>query len=437
MNRFDIQITNKNFVSNVGLVYIATFLNSRQLFAPIETASKIKRGGDTISDYDIVKTYLALICLGKTNFDDVEQYRNDKYFRKTLKLRVVPSAPTLRQRLETWDEEMCNAIRRVNIDILKSFFKDESVIINDTVYTLLESDVTPMDNSKTKKEGVSRTYKSFFGFAPMMSYAGKSGFMINNELRYGAAHSNCEGTDKYLAETISLTKHLSKHPIFTIMDSGNDDKKLIAEFYKSNTEFIVKRNLRRESRTKYVEFALANHELTICDEEKGVKTYYVRWTHKVESLEVPIAVVVREFIMEYKTKQPYLIPNYEVDVYWSSLNMSAYAVEQQYHKHGTSEQYHSEFKSDLDMERLPSGDFSSNYATMLIGMVSFNLLRITGKKLLRTGYVPGERRGQRLRIKTVIQNVMYMAGQLVEHARKKVIQIFGGYAWTNAFVRLE
>ncbi len=437
MNGFEIQITKKNFVGNVGLAYIATFINARQLFAPIDAASKINRGGNTFSCYDIVKTILALLCLGKTNFDDVEQFRNDKYFKKTLKMRSIPSAPTIRQRLETWDEDMFKAIRQVNIALLRPFFGDESVKIIDKIFTLLESDVTPMDNSKTNKEGIARTYKDFYGFAPMMSYAGTSGFMVNNELRNGDAHSNCEGTVKYFAETIALTNQLSNHPLFAIMDSGNDDKKLIFEFINSHVEFIVKRNLRRESKTKYIEYALANHEHTTCDEKKGVKIYYARWTRKVEGREVPIAVVVREITMDKKTKQPCLMPLYDVDVYWNSLNMPAEAVEQQYHKHGTSEQYHSEFKSDLDMERLPSGKFSSNYAMMLLGMVSFNLLRLTGKQLLKTGYVPGAKRGHRLRIKTVIQNIMYMAGQFVEHARSTVVQIFCGNAWTNAFVRLE
>ena len=78
---------------------------------------------------------------------------------------------------------MQDAIRRVNIEIFKPFFVNEAVPINDKLYTVLESDITPLDNSKTNKEGIGRTYKNFFGYAPMMSYAGKSGFMVNNELR--------------------------------------------------------------------------------------------------------------------------------------------------------------------------------------------------------------------------------------------------------------
>lgn len=44
-------------------------------------------------------------------------------------------------------------------------------------------DETPMDNSKSKKEGVSRTYKGFDGYEPMMVYIGTEGYAINFELR--------------------------------------------------------------------------------------------------------------------------------------------------------------------------------------------------------------------------------------------------------------
>jgi hypothetical protein len=124
-----------------------------------------------------------------------------------------------------------------------------------------------------------------------------------------------------------------------------------------------------------------------------------------------------------------------VDVYWNSLDLKATEVEELYHKHGTSEQYHSEFKSDMDMERLPSGKFSSNYGYMLFGMLAFNLLRITGKALLETGQVPGKR-GNRLRLRTVIQNIMYMAGQYVEHAHEQVLKVYKEYLWTESFIMI-
>ena len=39
-------------------------------------------------------------------------------------------------------------------------------------YVPVDIDVTPFDNSKTKKQGVSRTYNGCDGYAPIMAYIG-------------------------------------------------------------------------------------------------------------------------------------------------------------------------------------------------------------------------------------------------------------------------
>jgi hypothetical protein len=434
MSDIIIKLSDKNFVNHAGLPFISNLLNDSKIFSRINIVSKYKKNTGLIPDYDIVKTCIALICLGKTNFDDVEQYRNDRYFKKVLKLKAVASAPTIRQRLETYGEGMWSALRQISIELIKGLFSDETTEVCGKHYIIIESDVTPFDNSDSKKEGVAKTYKNFFGYAPMMSYAGASGFMLNNELRNGDAHSNCDGTAQYFTETIELARQLGSYPLLAIMDSGNDDSKLVSQFIAQSTEFIIKRNLRREPIEKYIDFAVDKYEKKITNEKTGSTTYYVRWERQVADRSIPIAVVVTEITMDKKTHQPCLMPQYDVEVYWNSLNLDADIVEKQYHKHGTSEQYHSEFKSDLDLERLPSGKFSSNYTIMLLGMISFNLLRIAGKQLLRTGLVPGARRGKRLRLRTVMQNVMYMAGQYVEHARQRVLSIFRGNPWTPSFV---
>lgn len=52
-------------------------------------------------------------------------------------------------------------------------------------YVPMDMDVTPFDNSKTKKQGVSRTYKGYDGYAPIMAYIGTEGYLVNCELREG------------------------------------------------------------------------------------------------------------------------------------------------------------------------------------------------------------------------------------------------------------
>lgn len=437
MNDIIIRQSDKNYVNQVGLTFISNYLNDSKVFNKINIVSKIKKNSGSISDYDIVKTCIALLCFGKTSYDDVEQYRKDRYFKKALKLKVVPSAPTICQRLETYGEEMWLTLRQISIELVKASFSNETIEVGGKQYILIESDVTPLDNSDSKKEGVARTYKNFFGYAPMMSYAGTSGFMLNNELRNGDAHSNCAGTAQYFTETIELAKQLGSYPLLAIMDSGNDDSKLVLQFISQGTEFIIKRNFRREPQEEYINYAKDNYETKINHKKAGITIYYARWERRVGGRSIPIAVVVTEKTKDKKTNQLCLVPLYDIEVYWNSLNLDADIVEEQYHQHGTSEQYHSEFKSDLDLERLPSGKFSSNYTIMLLGMILFNLLRVTGKQLLQTGMVPGARRGKRLRLRTVMQNIMYMAGQYIEHARVSILSIFRGNPWTPSFVLLK
>jgi len=434
MANFFVETTNKVLVNHSGLVLIAKYLNDVRFFSRINKISKIKKNSGVISDYDIIKTCIALISLGKTDFEDVELYRNDKFFKKVLNLHTVPSSATIRQRLESYGSEMWTVLRETNAEWLQKHIIDETIEVNKTSYIILESDVTPMDNSGSKKEGVSKTYKLFDGYAPMMSYLGRSGFMINNELREGSCHSNCEGTDKYFEETIGLAKQLGSYPLLAIMDSGNDDSKLVLHFKKLGAEFIIKRNLRREPIDKYIDYAIANGSKKENKKFKDSTIYYSNWEREVEGKKIPIAVVATEYKKDRKGSD-YLMPQYDVAVYWNSLNLTAEEVEELYHQHGTSEQYHSEFKSDLDMERLPSGKFESNYGFMLLGMLAFNLLRFLGKELLATGLVPGKR-GLRLRIRTVLQNIMYMACQYVAKARKNSIRVFEEYLWTPSFVGL-
>ncbi|MBT9260199.1 MAG: IS1380 family transposase, partial [Clostridiales bacterium] len=54
-----------------------------------------------------------------------------------------------------------------------------------------------------------------------------------------------------------------------------------------------------------------------------------------------------------------LVPDIEVNAYWTSLEGDPWRVVELYRGHATSEQFHSEIKTDLDLERLPSGKFQT------------------------------------------------------------------------------
>ena len=59
-----------------------------------------------------------------------------------------------------------------------------------------------------------------------------------------------------------------------------------------------------------------------------------------------------------KHGQSLLVPEIEIEGWWTSLDLPEEEVIHRYADHGTSEQFHSELKTDLDIERLPSGKFN-------------------------------------------------------------------------------
>lgn len=111
----------------------------------------------------------------------------------------------------------------------------------------VDIDVTPMDNSKSNKEGVARTYKGFDGYAPMMAYIGTEGYAVNFELREGKQHCQNE-TVEFLQETIQLCKQITDKPLLIRLDSGNDSIDNVSVLMDAGCFFIIKRNLRRESK---------------------------------------------------------------------------------------------------------------------------------------------------------------------------------------------
>ena len=51
----------------------------------------------------------------------------------------------------------------------------------------------------------------------------------------------------------------------------------------------------------------------------------------------------------------------------------------------TCEQFHSEIKSDIGLERFPSGNFGTNAAILKMAVIAYNILRIVGLVVSHAG----------------------------------------------------
>ncbi len=122
-----------------------------------------------------------------------------------------------------------------------------------------------------------------------------------------------------------------------------------------------------------------------------------------------------------------LLPEISVEGWWTTLDESVYddATIIALHKdHATSEQFHSAFKTDLDLERLPSGKFDTNDLIMTLAAMSYNMLRWIGLIGLTGEISPVRHPAKRRRLKTVIQELMIRAARLIATGQCRKLRFF-------------
>ena len=331
-------------------------------------------------------------------------------------------------------DSLRETILNENIELLISNKIQPTALPNG--FVPVDIDVTPMENSKSKKEGVSRTYKGFDGYAPMMAYIGTEGYAINFELREGKQHCQ-NGTVEFLQETIRLCKKLTDQPLLVRLDSGNDSIDNVAVLIDAGCYFIIKRNLRRESKDGW--FDMAKQYCKNITTPRDGKTVYVGSDWKV--------VCSKQFEKEFTLRAGYeitertvdkygqilLIPEIEVETWWTNLGATDEEIIQLYHAHGECEQFHSEIKTDMDLERLPSGKFATNALVLELGLIAYNILRMIGQGTIG-GRAPRQKRNvKRRRLHTVISNLIMMASHVTTHARQLVMGLGKSNVWRHLF----
>ncbi len=440
MSEFDIEFIDEVISSNAGLVLIGNVLSSEEFKQKIELIIDDK--DNYYPDYNILKSYLGLLSLGKSSFESIDDYRDDSFFKQSLDLPDIPSKETLRQRIELLSNEKVDlAIKEFNVLLIKKYAVLQTCL--DTDFIPIDFDVSPFDNSGSKKEGVSYTYKNHDGYAPMFSYIGGTGFMLNNELRSGSSHSNCAGTAEYIRTTLAFAKSLTNKPLLARFDSGNDSVEnifVIEEF--KNINYLIKGNMRRTAEEEFIKIAKAEGA-KIERPRPGKKVYYnssiVTLTQKDEHGEIQTVKSRRVVRLTERTiaknGQVLLFVEPEVE-FWNTdlFNLSEKEVINLYADHGTSEQFHSEIKSDMDLERFPSGKFKTNSLILTLGMLMFNILRSIGQETLASGSLKRKRVVMRIRLRKVIQNIMYMACQFMIRNKRKLIKIASYNPYGKAFM---
>ena len=296
-----------------------------------------------------------------------------------------------------------------------------------------DTDPTILDNSDTKKEGVAKAYNGVEGYAPVCSFL-EGGIIVGAMLSPGNQHPLHQGALDYHEGVRQRVRKATKAHLLWVDDAAFDDAKLMLARQKARDGFITRHNLRKEAPDILIE--LAKQEGRAHSPRPGKVIFTGSTTREREGFgRVRLVYEVTE--RTSKKGQVLLLPEYKVFSVWTNLEKVCDAdVLRLYRDRGTCEQYFAELKSELDLERLPSGKYAVNELYFQLGVLVNNMLRVIGEALLNTGII-GLKKATRRRLRTVMQGIMYLCGRLVHHARRVVVRVISNGGFGEAFLGLH
>ena len=374
-----VEESSQNVNSNAGIFLAKQILDAIPSFGKFDSCQPSLKSVacQTYSNSSIAKAEVALMTLGKTSFCDIAAHRKDDLFADAVG-GAVPTEPTFRQRLGYLAilPEARQWVDDANVELL-SKVKDFGLVKTAGGERLpVDIDVSVMVNDDCRKEGVGFTYHRIDGFAPIFATVGRLGYQLANKLRPGNQHSQKE-FPAFFRRCIGLARRIHGGKILVRLDSAHDaddtlstgfdlDDEIRREVEGSGLDFITKRNAQR-------------------DDE--------------------------------------LLPRYSAATWWTNLAEDADTVIRLYHDHATCEQFHSELKTDMNVERLPSGDYKTNSLILSLSTLAFNVLRRIGQTAREVETEGGAKRPERIRLRTVILNLMYVAAIDGSHGGRKYLRL--------------
>ena len=437
MSKTQYTLTSENISSNGGFSLVSRLLAFNRSFSQWDN---LRPGGpqQCHSNQAVVRCLTLMMCAGCSNYSDVEKFRNDCLFKSAVGA-PIPSEATLRQRLESmssgqWQEVVDACVAE---QLAKVTLTPVEVMSGSSPLIPVDIDVSVLKDIYSAKEGIAMTYHRVNGYAPIFAYAGREGYQVAAELRHGSQH--CEnGAVNFLKRTVAILAAAGHAPetLLIRVDSGHDAAEFIQACRECKVHYIVKHNLRKESPEQLLDSIRFYDQPEFC---RPGKTIYrgIRSDLQPDGMEESNVFLAVEAIERtiLSNGQHLLLPQVDLDSWWTDLPCTVQQCVKLYHDHGTSEQFHSELKSDLGIELLPSGKFRANALFLGFATLAFNCMRRIGQLALEaTGFPADVQRPLRFRLQTVLLDFIKVGCKLVRHAGRQLLK-FGNSCFNFLIIK--
>lgn len=434
-----VEKSTQNVNSNAGIFLAKQILDRLPSFAKFDNDEVSRRSvaNRIYSNSSIAKAEVALMTLGKTSFCDIVAHQKDSLFVDAAG-GAIPSEATFRQRLEYLSalSGVTDWIDEANVELLSMVGDFGLVKTQFAEYLPVDIDVSVLVNDNCKKENVAFTYHRINGFAPIFATIGRHGYQLANELRPGNQHSQKEFPG-FLRRCVRLVRRFYDRRILVRIDSAHDaddtlatgfalDDEMRASLEGSALDFIVKRNARHEDERMWIEQAngeCSEPAYSYNDADNGRVDVFRGVVSHLRTRSTADRPLFCVWEVKRMKRDDELFARYSTATWWTNLPEDADTVIQLYHDHATCEQFHSELKTDMDVERLPSADYKTNTLILSLSTLAFNILRRIGQTAREVETESAGTRPERIRLRTVILNLMYIAAIDGSHAGCKYLRL--------------
>ena len=395
----------------------------------------------------VAKLMIVMMCLRQPRFECAR-----KTSLEDLALAVVgrPVSPeSLRQKMDILAEcpEARHIVEEATLQ-LAAMAAMQDVECGSRRLIPLDIDPTPLDN-RGSKEKTGPTYDGGWGYCPMTSFAGT--VPLFSQLRPGQQHS-INGTPDFMDHCFDGTDSLCipRSGLLVRADCGMDGAEFMTRLLDDGVPFLVKRNARGARHLAGTALLAKAKEMGVKPEQDGRRAgrsyYRFELDDCPKGLEGRGVRCIAEVRVDLWNDRGQRFLSEELGVqgaaWWTSIDdADPKSVVMLYHDHATMEQHHGELKTDLGIERLPSGKFETSRLYLQLAYVAMTVLRLIGDKALQCdpGVSPRPSRPapRRLRLRTILERYVFVPGKLVWTGRRFKIVLSGTYSHFKAFKEIH
>lgn len=402
-SKIEIDFTDEGITASAGSVFLSAMAKKLGLGEHLKEAIKLKKRARGASDKEMLLSLIYSLAQGDGAILDVDRLGQDRTRCNLLGLKTVPKHRRLGEYLMRFDSSACEQLQHVAC-------AQASRVINTVIaheaqskgYVPVFVDGRGLEVTGEYFEGAGKLYDGSIGYWLHAAFVG--GLWVTQRLQQGGGHV-ASGVKELLLETAGM---LGKcHPVWARFDNAYYRKEVVDFCTKEGWDYsisVTSETYKRPLREMVGDCCEEDWEPINEDHTEHAAYIYHRpggWKSE------QVYVVVRTL---YQGTQKLLYPRYTFILASRDDLPLAEIVKRHRGKQGQENALKGPL-IHLDLHHPPCSTFNANRAFYSAGQIAQILLVALQMKLL-----PAEAR--RHGIRTIIRDLVRVAGKLVYHARR-------------------